>query len=534
MQAITFISTRNSGVAVDIAHAIAEGMPADGGLYVPTSIPSLPSAALHEQGLSYAELAWIVLAPWFADWQEHELRPLIEEAYDTSRQPRFFVPDVAPVRPAGSFGNHPAFCLELFHGRTCAFKDFALSLLGGLLEASMERCGMEGPLCILTATSGDTGSAALEGLGGRRAIRIAVLYPAEGTSEIQRLQMTSVPSKGRLVLGLLGNFDDAQREVKRIFRMARSPESPFHTFRLSSANSINIGRLLPQIVYYVHAWRKLRELGALKAGEYMHVVVPSGNFGDILAARYAKAMGLPIETLVVASNANRVLADFFATGRYDRRRPFFTTLSPSMDILISSNLERLLYMAMGENPVRLAAAMATFEKEGVLALAPAEHAKLADFRGGWADDHATRLAIRSAWEEHRLLLDPHTAVGYEVARQITAAGQWSGRGTEPVVLVATASPFKFPVACFEALSLPVPSEERPQGKVAASAPQGTEHTGSDLALAAQLASCTGIPMPRPLAELGARPVQHTRVCEVQEAESLLAEFFRRETQGGAA
>ncbi|MDQ7795149.1 MAG: threonine synthase [Spirochaetia bacterium] len=516
---IRYTSTRNGRVNASIAEAIVQGMPQDGGLFVPVQIPALPPEVLNEPGLSYAELAWLVLAPWF-DWSEYELRPLIERAYIAQNAPGgealFDVPEIVPLRAAGSLGNHPLFLLELFHGKTCAFKDLALSLLGRLLQKSLEKCDIDKPLLILTATSGDTGSAALAGLGGQPGIRIAVIYPAEGTSEIQQLQMTSVPVEGRLVVGLRGNFDDAQRAVKRIFQIAGNPDSPFHAIRLSSANSINIGRLLPQIVYYVKAWRELYFSRFLRQGEPFDVVVPSGNFGDILAARYAKAMGLPIGKLVCASNSNRILHDFFSTGVYDRRREFTKTLSPSMDILVSSNLERLLYHALEENPELVAMTMQKFERKGVFELSEKNRATIADFRASWADDAQTLETIRSMWESHGLLVDPHTAVACKVARDVYTKGtEVSGETTDsaPIVVAATASPFKFPAACLEAL----------QGKKGP-----TSEKGKDLQLAFELSRLTGLPVPKPIAALVSAKINHSTIIDESDLERVLTEFAQQE------
>jgi threonine synthase len=523
--AVRYTSTRNALVNVSIAEAIVQGMPKDGGLFVPREIPRLPPEALSEPGLPYAELAWMVLSPWF-DWPEHELRPLIEEAYSsTGDSPMFDVQEIVPLAAAGSLGcdvrlpgtsGAPSlFLLELFHGRTCAFKDLALSLLGGLLGKSREECGIDEPMLILTATSGDTGSAALAGLGGQPGIRIAVIYPAEGTSEIQRLQMTSVPADGRFVVGLRGNFDDAQRTVKAIFQTANDPDSPFYGLRLSSANSINIGRLLPQIVYYVKAWRDLIFSGALERDRPFDVVVPSGNFGDILAARYAKAMGIPIRKLVCASNSNRILHDFFSTGLYDRRREFSKTLSPSMDILVSSNLERLLYLALDDNPELVAAMMSKFEHEGFFQLPEHSRTKIADFSAGWADDSQTLVSIRHMWEAHGRLVDPHTAVACAVAHESIKK-----RGTEietpaPVVIAATASPFKFPAACLAALQGPLFSSH--------------ENTG-DLQLAFELSHITGIPVPTPIAALADAKIRHRTTSGESDLASLLADFAHQPPQ----
>lgn len=487
---------------------------------------------MEEPGLSYSELAFLVLRPWFHDWSEQDLCPLIENAYRTTQpEPNFFAPDIVPMRNVQLFAdsgkNAPrAFILELFHGRTCAFKDLALSLMGGLLSKSLEKCGIEEPVLVLAATSGDTGSAALAGLGGQRGIKIAVIYPAEGTSEIQRLQMTSVPREGRLVLGLEGNFDDAQRAVKRIFQESGDPSSAFHRLRLSSANSINIGRLLPQIVYYVKAWRDLylpggklslsRSMGHSAEGRLMDVAVPTGNFGDILAARYAKSMGLPIRFLVCASNANRVLSDFFQTGVYDRRRSFVKTLSPSMDILISSNLERLLYQAFGCDAGRLSQAMREFETGGTLCLSPEERQKIADFCSGWADDVATMSAIRSLYERTGVLADPHTAVAVHVVEQLFGLfgdRARAERGEEvPLVIAATASPFKFPAACIDALDgrgSPMP------------------RAGGELALVESLSKRTGVSVPQPIRALYTARVNHTRRVSVSELAGEILDFAQR-------
>jgi len=525
--AVRYTSTRNAHVNVSIAEAIVQGMPQDGGLVVPVKMPKLASDALFEPNLSYAELAWMVLSPWF-DWPEQELRPLIEGTYSsTGETPMFDVQEIVPLAAAGSLdcdvrlpsasGAPSLFLLELFHGKTCAFKDLALSLLGGLLRTSLEKCGIDEPMLILTATSGDTGSAALSGLGGQPGIRIAVIYPASGTSEIQRLQMTSVPTDGRFVIGLRGNFDDAQRAVKAIFQTASNPGSPFYGLRLSSANSINIGRLLPQIVYYAAAWRDLFFSGVLEKGQAFDVVVPSGNFGDILAARYAKAMGIPIRKLVCASNSNRILHDFFSTGLYDRRRKFSKTLSPSMDILVSSNLERLLYLALDDNPELVAAMMSEFEHEGFFQLPEHSRTKIADFSAGWANDIQTLASIQHMWEAHGVLVDPHTAVACSVAHESikiarTSLRRRAGKELEaspPVVIAATASPFKFPAACLKALQGPLLSLR--------------ENT-NDLDLAFELSRVTGIPVPAPIAALTTAKIQHHTIAEESDLAALLADF----------
>ena len=528
--AIRYTSTRDSKVDVSIAEAIVQGMPQDGGLFVPRNIPKLSPEALFEPKLNYAELAWIVLSPWF-DWSEAELRPLIEEAYSSScDKSKFDTPEIVLLSNAGSLDckneyrdeKQPTqfFLLELFHGMTCAFKDLALSILGGLLSKSLEKCGIDEPVLVLTATSGDTGSAALAGLGGQQGIRIAVIYPAEGTSEIQRLQMTSVPLEDRCVIGLKGTFDDAQRKAKNIFQSAKDPRSPFFGIRLSSANSINMGRLLPQIVYYVKAWRDLYFAGAINCDGSFDVVVPSGNFGDILAARYAKAMGLPIRRLVCASNSNRILYDFFATGIYDKRRAFNKTPSPSMDILISSNLERLLYHAFGNNSESVSRLMHRFENEGFFQIPEQFAINISDFYAGWADDFQTLQSIRHMWEVHNLLVDPHTAVACKVAHEVFVNSQnhqkdskiIKAQAINPIVIAATASPFKFPKSCLAAL----------QGNL-----QNSLISHNELPLAFELSNSTDISVPKPIADLVTAKINHAMIVEESNLESVLADFVHK-------
>jgi len=513
VMALRYTSTRNSNVSVSIAEAIVRGMPEDGGLFVPTQIPELSPEVFFEPKLSYAELACHVLSPWF-DWSEAELRPLIENAYTIARNERNFDTDeIVPLISSGFLDSTakkiPLFLLELFHGKTCAFKDLALSLLGSLLRVSLEKCDIKQPMLLLTATSGDTGSAALAGLGGQPGIRIAVIYPEQGISEIQRLQMITVPKHNRFVVGLRGNFDDAQRAVKQIFQTGSEPNSPFYGVRLSSANSINIGRLLPQIVYYVKAWRDLYFSGVLKNNDSFDVVVPSGNFGDILAAKYAKEMGLPIRTLICASNSNRVLYDFFNAGIYDRRRDFETTLSPSMDILVSSNLERLIYYSYQSDASKTARAMANFESQGYFEVSSRERAALKDFSAGWTDNAQILAMIRHMWQEHATLVDPHTAVACKVSHDLYMRSE--ADSVIPVVVAATASPFKFPIACLAAIQeMPISSFE----------------STKELALAGNLAHITGKEMPVPIAALKSATIQHEALADASSLPSMIAAFAR--------
>ncbi len=515
MDSIQYVSTRQKAVGakgINIEEAIARGMPADGGLFVPDRLPALPSRVFEPEALKYAELAYLVLAPFFPGWGPR-LRSILDTAYNS----RFDHPDVAPLRPL-SWEGKGLYLLELFHGPTCAFKDMALSLLGGFLRESLDRLGLKEPVLVLTATSGDTGSAALAGLSGVEGVHTAVFYPSEGTSEIQRLQMTSTSAERRYVAGLRGNFDDAQRAVKGAFARAAAGEGPLAGVRLSSANSINIGRLLPQIVYYVAAWRQLRFQGGLGPGGLMHVAVPTGNFGDILAAKYAKEMGLPIATLVCASNANKVLADFFATGVYDRQRQLVKTESPSMDILVSSNLERLLHMAAGGDGQRVAFLMRQLAQDGSFEISEHEQQYMRDFAAGWCSDAAARSMIAEVWRSDSVLIDPHTATGLEVATRLAESLQPEA----PLLVVATASPFKFPRACLGALA--AGSDD---GSDTDSGKAQDKSGRQDLALAEKLAALTRQTLPRGIDELKRKPVVHTAMLDPGEVEQALAAYVAR-------
>jgi threonine synthase len=490
-------------------------MTADGGLYVPSELPALPPRAFDPTPISYADLAGLVLSPFFPGWEDGSLASILEAAYGAAAErPYFDLPEVAPLTPIGAAedGRTRLYLLELFHGRTCAFKDMALSVLGGFLRESLSRMGRKEPVLVLTATSGDTGSAALEGLSAIEGVHTAVFYPQKGTSEIQRLQMTTAGLERRFVAGIEGNFDDAQNAVKRIFARAGRGEGPLASVRLSSANSINIGRLLPQIVYYVAAWRALASRGALGAGGLMHVAVPTGNFGDILAAKYAKEMGLPIDRLICASNANKVLADFFETGVYDRRRELLKTESPSMDILVSSNLERLLYMASGNDAARVSSLMGQLATLGWFSVDEAEKAYLADFSSGWCSDSSAKSAIAKVWESDTLLIDPHTATAVEVATRLSPRIA----GDAPIVIASTASPFKFPQACLDALAY---------GEVL-----GGE-VGGDLELAARLAAMTGCAMPGSIFSLASKKVLHGRMLPIDGVEEALGDYARLKFEG---
>ena len=434
-----YTSTRDGSVRITGSQAIVNGISKDGGLYVPSSFPkySLDDIATFRD-LSYVDLAITILSD-FLDFTKDEINGFCRSAYA-----RFETDEVCPVRKI----DDATFVLELFHGPTLAFKDVALTLLPHLLTASMKKNDVKEKALILVATSGDTGKAALEGFKDVEGTNIVVLYPEDGVSDMQKLQMRTQEGDNVKVFGIKGNFDDAQSAVKRIFgdeemRKAFKEKG----FVLSSANSINWGRLVPQIVYYFYAYLRLLEKGDVKLGDKINFSVPSGNFGDILAGYYAKKMGLPVNKLICASNVNRVLADFFETGVYDKNRDFFKTISPSMDILVSSNLERLLYDVSGDD--------VDFVKEKMRALfecgkyeVPFEMIEKAGIVGGYADEDDTKMAIDCFFDSFDYPLDTHTAVAVTVYNNFVAE---TGDNT-PTVIVATASPYKFPVDVYNAIS----------------------------------------------------------------------------------
>ncbi|MGE5549514.1 MAG: threonine synthase [Bacteroidota bacterium] len=480
-------SSRGQTPAVPAAMAIKLGIAPDGGLFLPASIPSLTPDDLDRlRGLPYAELAARVVSLFLTDYTLEELRGQAQTAYGPDR---FDHPDVTPLIQLDE-GTH---VLELWHGPTAAFKDLALQLMPHLLTAAMAKTGAHGEIVILVATSGDTGKAALEGFRDVPGTRIIVFYPSEGVSLVQKLQMVTQEGGNTAVVGVDGNFDDAQTGVKQIFAdRAIEAELAGHNQHFSSANSINWGRLVPQIAYYVYAYVKLVETGAIGPGDPINVAVPTGNFGNILAAYYAKAMGLPFNRLICASNQNKVLTDFIHTGVYDRRRTFHTTVSPSMDILISSNLERLLFLLAGREPAQVRLWMDSLRQEGRYQVGDEILGQLrAGFWGGFADEDETYTAIGRVWREHGYLLDTHTAVGWHVLEDYRRR---TGDPT-PAVLASTASPFKFGAAVLRAVA----GEKALTGR-------------DELRLVEDLAALTKMPIPAGLRDLGARPVKHERRC----------------------
>ena len=481
-----YISTRDSGHRVSAAQAIVSGLSPDGGLFLPESLPQFSLSEIEAMAKTgYAGRAVAVLSRFLTDFSEDELREYVSRAY----APEKFPPKaVAPVVPL----DENAHILELFHGPTCAFKDFALQLLPFLLTASLRKTGCDKTVVILVATSGDTGKAALEGFADVPGAKICVFYPDGGTSNIQRLQMTTQAGENVMVFAAEGNFDDAQNGVKRIFTdRAYAEELADRGYILSSANSINWGRLVPQIAYYFSAYCELLNAGRVKPGDPVNIVVPTGNFGNILAAYFAKHCGLPVGKLVCASNRNNVLTDFITTGTYDRNRGFYVTTSPSMDILISSNLERLLYLLCGRDDKVLRGYMEALAKTGKYTVGADVLAKLqSEFAAGCADDAATAAAIRGVYRETGYLCDTHTAVAVNVYRDYAAK---TGDRT-PTVIASTASPFKFANSVLPAAF-------------------GRAADGGDFALLAKLAELSGQPAPQALAGLQDKTERFTATVE---------------------
>ena len=436
---LMYKSTRNNEERVTASEAILKGLANDGGLYAPEQIPSLQVSLEDLTKMSYQEIAYVVMKEFLTDFTEEELKHCINSAYDK----KFDIPEIAAMHEAD--GAH---FLELFHGATIAFKDMALSILPYLLTTSAKKNHVKNEIVILTATSGDTGKAALAGFQDVPGTKIIVFYPKSGVSPIQEKQMVTQRGENTYVVGIHGNFDDAQTGVKNMFNdkeLAKVMDEAGYQF--SSANSINIGRLVPQIVYYVYAYAQLVKKGTLKAGEEMNVVVPTGNFGNILASYYAKQMGLPIKKFICASNENKVLFDFFETGCYDRNREFILTTSPSMDILISSNLERLIYKIAGNDAKKNAAFMEQLKGEGKYTITEEMKAALSEFVGGYATEKETAEVIAKIYKQDDYIIDTHTAVADHVYEQYVA----DTKDTTPTVIASTASPYKFTRSVMDAI-----------------------------------------------------------------------------------
>ena len=470
-QTASFISTRGGGAPVTAPAAVLRGLAPDGGLYTLENAPRLPAGEM--AGLDFGGLARKILSAYLPGYTEEEIARCVEDAYRGT----FDHQAICPLRKVGG-----AYILELFHGPTAAFKDVALSVLPRLMACAREKERWEKEIFILTATSGDTGSAALQGFKNVPGIRILAFYPQQGISPIQKLQMTAMDGDNVGVCAVKDHFDAAQSGVKRIFASMPADFCAAHGFSLSSANSINFGQLAPQIVYYYSAYLDLVKQGAIRLGDKVNFSVPTGNFGDILAGYFAKMSGLPVGKLICASNANRVLTDFLSTGVYDKNRPFFVTTSPSMDILVSSNLERLLFLEGGRDGEMITRLMRALQESGVFSVPPETlRAIRAHFSGRCADDARALGALRRVFQETGYLMDPHTAVAWQAMEDEQAE---SGDQT-PTVVLATASPFKFPQTVLTALGEAAPQDARAQAE--------------------QVEQLSHTPMPRALKAVFSRP-----------------------------
>ena len=493
-----YLSTRDRSVRLDAAEAIEMGLSRDGGLLTPCEIPQIDEAFLNSLvHVRYQERAARVMALYLTDYTEQELLTFAENAYGPEK---FDTDAVAPVRTL----DETTHCLELWHGPTSAFKDMALQMLPQLLSAALKKTGEDKTVCILVATSGDTGKAAMEGFADVPQTKIMVFYPKDGVSKVQETQMVTQDGANVGVCAVAGNFDDAQAGVKRIFSDAGIRETlDKRGYLLSSANSINWGRILPQVVYYISAYCDLVRDGRIVMGNKVNFCVPTGNFGDILAAYYAKRMGLPVGKLICASNRNDVLTDFLRTGVYDRNRPFHTTMSPSMDILISSNLERLLFDLSGENDGEVRGYMDALAASGRYEVSDAIKAALAEqYWGGFCDEAGTTAAIAKYYKDFGYLIDTHTAVAASVMEQYRAA---SGDKT-PTVFVSTASPYKFCDSVLTAI--------------------GETPAGDGVELLDQLHDKTGVAIPRRLAALKGKARRFDLTCEKPGMDGVVLDFLR--------
>ena len=492
---LLYKSTRSNDVEVTASQAILKGLADDGGLFVPESIPALEADMDTLAGMSYEEIEYEVMRQFLTDFTEEELKDCIAKAYDE----KFDTKEIAPL-----VKKDEAYYLELFHGKTIAFKDMALSILPHLLTTSAKKNQVKNEIVILTATSGDTGKAALAGFADVPGTKIIVFYPKNGVSPIQEKQMVTQKGANTFVVGIHGNFDDAQTGVKKMFgdkELAAQMDKAGYQF--SSANSINIGRLVPQVVYYVYAYAKMYANGEVAKGEKINVVVPTGNFGNILAAYYAKNMGVPIDKLICASNDNKVLYDFFRTGTYDRNREFILTTSPSMDILISSNLERLIYKIAGADAAKDVTLMQNLAAEGKYDITDDMKAQLKDFYGNYASEKETAEEIAEVYKKTGYIMDTHTAVASKVYRKyVTETGDQT-----KTVIASTASPYKFTRSVMDAIDA---EKYKDMG---------------DFELVDALSELSGVKVPQAIEEIRTAPVLHKNVVETEDMPKIVKQFL---------
>lgn len=492
---VIYSSTRNAEETATASQAILKGLAENGGLFVPNTIPVLDVSLDALAKMSYQEVAYEVMSRMLTDFTEEELKYCIQSAYDS----KFDTPEIAPLKKA-----HGAYYLELFHGATIAFKDMALSILPYLLTTSAKKNQVKKDIVILTATSGDTGKAALAGFADVPGTKIIVFYPKNGVSPIQEKQMVTQKGDNTAVVGIVGNFDDAQTGVKNMFNDKElAEEMAAANMQFSSANSINIGRLVPQMVYYVYAYTRLVADGTIKAGDSINVVVPTGNFGNILAAYYAKEMGLPIAKFICASNENKVLYDFFQTGEYDKNREFMLTSSPSMDILISSNLERLIYKIAGNDAKQDAKLMQELITEGKYTITADMKEKLAEFYGGYATEEETAATIKKLYEEDKYIIDTHTAVAATVYDKYVA----ETKDQTPTVIASTASPYKFTRSVMNAIDNAYDSK-------------------TDFALVDELNKLSEVAIPKAIEDIRSAEVLHDTVCDKSEMKATVKKILK--------
>ena len=493
---VLYSSTRGAQGQIKASEAILRGLAPDGGLYVPDHIPALEKSLSEISQMDYQSVAYEVMKLLLSDYTEEELKYCISHAYDS----KFDTEEIAPLSEAAG-----AFYLELYHGATIAFKDMALSILPYLMTTAAKKNNVKNEIVILTATSGDTGKAALAGFADVPGTRIIVFYPKHGVSPIQEQQMVTQKGANTCVIGIEGNFDDAQTGVKKIFTDKElAKELDAKGFQFSSANSINIGRLVPQIVYYVYSYTRLIKENRIADGDAINVVVPTGNFGNILAAYYAKKMGVPIAKLICASNSNKVLFDFFKTGEYDRNREFVLTASPSMDILISSNLERLIYHIAGDSSEKDAELMKKLSETGKYDITDEMRSKLTDFFGGYATEEETFATIKKVFDNTGYLMDTHTAVASAVYdKYVNETGDKT-----PTVIASTASPFKFTRSVMNAL-----------GK--------GDDSKDDFALADELSAVSGVEIPEAVSSIRTAKILHDIVVDKSDMQTQVLEFLSR-------
>lgn len=493
---LEYVSTRNANERVTASQAILKGLAGESGLFVPTQIPALDVDMETLSKMSYQETAYEVMKLLLTDFTEEELKYCIDSAYDS----KFDTAEIAPLVKADG-----AYYLELFHGSTIAFKDMALSILPYLLTTSAKKNNVKNEIVILTATSGDTGKAALAGFADVPGTKIIVFYPKHGVSPIQEKQMVTQKGDNTFVVGINGNFDQAQTGVKKMFsdeKLAQVMDAA--GFQFSSANSINIGRLVPQIVYYVYAYAKMYANGEIGKDEKINVVVPTGNFGNILAAFYAKNMGVPIAKLICASNENKVLYDFFTTGTYDKNREFILTSSPSMDILISSNLERLIYRIAGNDAQKNVELMKALSTNGKYEITAEMKEQLTDFYGNYTSEAETAEVIRNLYNSTGYVIDTHTAVAAGVYKKYQAA---TGDTQTKTVIASTASPFKFTRSVMDAIDSKYDSM-------------------TDFELVDELSKIANVAVPQAIEDIRSAPVLHDTVCEVDEMEQVVKQFLK--------